>query len=150
MFYVSPSYRGLPVVRGPYTKGDKDYVVVLKGGKEKEIRAYADWQSSWSEKDRPRVERDVIVNGRKCYRAVNYNGRYGAVVGIRECNGRLGFWKYKKDPKFLPPSSANVVKTILWGWIGTADKPPIEELDPYWVDEEEVKVDIDCYAYLEG
>lgn len=149
MFYVSPSYRGLSVVRGPYTKGDKDYVVVLKGGKEKEIRAYADWQPNWPEKDKPCVERDVIVNGRKCYKAKNYGGRYGEVLGIRECNGRRGFWKYKKNPEYIHSSNMNIIKSPVWGWIGIATSLPVMEYEPYWVDEEEVMVDVDCYEMIE-
>lgn len=137
MWYVAPSFRGKEFLCEPYEKDGKMYVKVMGAKAPREIRVYDEWQNSWPVALKPRVERKPDR-----FLAFNYpDGRYAYVIGIRSVDGREGFWKYKNLPEKNYHWTENVVLSPIFGYIGSLDKPPIDELEPEFVDARDVVVE---------
>lgn len=137
MWYVAPSFRDKEFLCEPYEKDGKMYVKIQGAKAPREIRVYDEWQSSWPDSLRPRVERKADK-----FLAFNYpDGRYAYVIGINEVDGRKGFWKYKKIPQKSYAWNHNLVLSPLFGYIGRLSEAPIEELEPEFVDISTVVVD---------
>ena len=137
MWYVAPSFRGKEFLCEPYEKDGKMYVKVMGAKAPREIRVYDEWQNSWPAALKPRVERKA-----DSFLAFNYpDGRYAYVVGIRSADGREGFWKYQKVPEKNYSWAQNLVLSPIFGYIGSLEKPPIDELEPQFVDVAEVRID---------
>jgi hypothetical protein len=137
MWYVAPSFKDKEWLCEPYEKEGKMYVKVMGAKTPREIRVYDEWQNSWPAALKPKVERK-----NDCFLAFNYpDGRYGYVVGMREVDGRQGFWRYTKLPTKPYGWYKNLVLSPLFGYIGTLDKPPIKELEPIFVDISEVQIE---------
>lgn len=137
MWYVAPSFKDKEWLCEPYEKDGKMYVKVMGAKAPREIRVYDEWQNSWPAALKPKVERK-----NDCFLVFNYpDGRYGYIVGMREVDGRQGFWKYTKLPTKPYGWYKNLVLSPLFGYIGTLDKPPIKELEPNFVDISEVQIE---------
>lgn len=137
MIFVAPSYKDYPRIGEPFEQDGKIYIKILKNGKEKTVRGYQEWQNSWPAALKPRVERRA-----DSFLAFNYpDGRYGYIVGIRSVDGREGFWKYNKVPEKNYSWAQNLVLSPLFGYIGSLEKPPIDELEPQFVSADEVRID---------
>ena len=135
MWFVAPSFKGKDWLCDPYEKDGKMYVKIQGAKAPREIRVYDEWQSSWPDNLRPRVERKADR-----FLAFNYpDGRYAYVVGIDEVDGRKGFWKYKKLPEKRYTWHDNVVLSPIFGYIGRLGRPVIEELEPEFVDIKDVE-----------
>ena len=137
MWYVAPSFRDKEFLCEPYEKDGKMYVKIMGAKAPREIRVYDEWQTSWPDSLRPRVERKADR-----FLAFNYpDGRYGYIIGIEEVDGRTGFWKYKKIPQKSYAWNRNLVLSPLFGYIGRLSEAPIDELEPEFVDVSTVVVD---------
>lgn len=137
MWYVAPSFQGKEFLCEPYEKDGKMYVKVMGAKAPREIRVYDEWQNSWPAALKPKVERKA-----DSFLAFNYpDGRYGYIIGIETVNDREGFWRYKKLPEKNYPWKFNIVLSPLFGYIGRLSMPPIEELEPEFVDINDVRVE---------
>lgn len=147
MFFVAPSYRSFKWIGTPYLKDDKYYVKIDKNGIEKEVRCYDEWQSSWPTKNKPRVEHTD-----KIFKAINYpDGRYSYIVGFRKNSQNVsGIWKYTNIPinRYDYTFEDNIHWSPIFSWFGYADQPPIGELGPQFIPEEELLIEKDTYKRL--
>ena len=135
MWFVAPSFKGKEWLCEPYEKDGKTYVKVMGAKAPREIRVYDEWQSSWPDSMRPRVERKADR-----FLAFNYpDGRYAYVVGIESDGTREGFWKYNKLPEKHYSWHSNLTLSPLFGYTGRLGRPVIEELEPEFVSIEDVR-----------
>ena len=135
MWFVAPSFKDKKWLCEPYEKDGKTYVKIMGAKAPREIRVYDEWQSSWPDSLRPRVERKADR-----FLAFNYpDGRYAYVVGIDAVDGMQGFFQYQKLPEKSYKWCDNIVLSPLFGYIGRLGRPVISELDPKFVGIEEVQ-----------
>lgn len=140
MWFVSPTYQPYYNGEKPYQKNGRSYVTINYKGKDKEVRCYDAWQASWSKDKMPRVERRddmFLVYGYP-------DGAFARIAGIMtDTDGRRGIWKYSKNPPnpFKYNWKDNIMWSPLWGWFGTVDKEPVYECEPFFISENDLKVE---------
>lgn len=141
-YYVAPSFEGKEFLSEPYEKNGKLYVKIMGATAPREIRVYEKPQASWNKTKKANGTEKRVERYNDRYLAFNYPGQeYGYLVGMRERDGVLGFWHYRKLPGIIANTKDNIMLSPLWGYHGTADREPIWELDPEFIKEEDVKIE---------
>jgi len=143
-YYVAPSFEGKDFMCEPYEKNGKMYVKIKNAsGGEREIRCYDKPQASWAKTKKASGTEKRVERLNDKFLVFNYPGQeYAYLVGMKEYNGELGFWHYRKKPDtILYSREYNIMLNPLWGYYGTADREPIASLDPEFVREEDVRIE---------
>ena len=142
-YYVAPSFEGKDFLCAPYEKDGKMYVKIKNAsGGEREIRVYDKPQAAWAKTKKANGTDKRVERYNDKFLAFNYPGQeYGYLVGMKEHDGQLGIWSYRKPPGVIKDIHSNIMLSPLWGYFGTCDKEPLWEYDPVFVPESEVKIE---------
>ena len=142
-YYFAPSFEGKKFLCDPYDKGGKLYVrIANSSGGEREIRVYDKPQASWSKTKKANGTEKRVERYNDKYLVFNYPGmEYAYLVGMKEKDGVLGFWHYRKKPGIIYDIHSNITLSPLWGYHGSVDREPLWEYDPEFIREEDVRIE---------
>lgn len=147
-YYVAPSFEGKEFLSEPYEKNGKMYVKIMGATAPREIRVYDKPQASWSKTKKANGTEKRVERYNDKFLVFNYPGQeYAYLVGMKEKDGVLGFWHYRKLPGIIGNTKENITLSPLWGYFGSADREPIWDLDPEFIKEEDVRIE-DGYKRL--